>query len=189
MHGGPRHHLPERIDAALEAELRSLIRFAPLHLPAALDAIAAATARFPGVPQDSMASPASSSSPRSESGWEGISGTTADMKELLQRRASDSRAELAVRVFVLSFKAIGGFAAVLGGLVVFTGGIGENAAEVRAKICARLRYLGLVIDAAANASGRSLISANGSACAVWVVPTDEERIIARHARTVLEKCL
>ena len=111
------------------------------------------------------------------------------MKELLQRRASDSRAELAVRVFVLSFKAIGGFAAVLGGLVVFTGGIGENAAEVRAKICARLRYLGLVIDAAANASGRSLISANGSACAVWVVPTDEERIIARHARTVLEKCL
>jgi len=192
VHGGPRHHLPERIDAALEAELRSLIRFAPLHLPAALDAIAAATARFPGVPQDSMASPTSSSSPRSESGWEGISGTTADMKELLQRRASDSRAELAVQVFVLScLKAIGGFAAVLGGLdtLVFTGGIGENAAEVRAEICARLRYLGLVIDAAANASGRSLISANGSACAVWVVPTDEERIIARHARTVLEKCL
>ena len=114
------------------------------------------------------------------------------MKELLQRRASDSRAGLAVRVFVLScLKAVGGFAAVLGGLdtLVFTGGIGENAAEVRAEICARLRYLGLVIDAAANASGRSLISANGSACAVWVVPTDEERIIARHARTVLEKCL
>ena len=138
MHGGPRHHLPERIDAALEAELRSLIRFAPLHLPAALDAIAAATAGFPGVPQDSMASPTSSSSPRSESGWEGISGTTADMKELLQRRASDSRAGLAVRVFELTcLKAVGGFAAVLGGLdtLVFTGGIGENAAEVRAEIC------------------------------------------------------
>src|SRR5205823_3021106 len=91
----------------------------------------------------------------------------------------------------LASKRSGGFAAVLGGLdtLVFTGGIGENAAEVRAKICARLRYLGLVIDAAANAPGRSLISANGSACAVWVVPTDEERIIARHARTVLEKCL
>ena len=116
----------------------------------------------------------------------GGSGTSADMKELLQPRASDPRAELAVQVFVLScLKAIGGFTAVRGGLdtLVFTGGIGENAADVRAEICADLGHLGVSIDAAANASRRNLISA----CAVWVMPTDEERIIARHARTVLEK--
>lgn len=116
----------------------------------------------------------------------GGSGTSADMKELLQPRASDPRAELAIQVFVLScLKAIGGFTAVRGGLdtLVFTGGIGENAADVRAEICADLGHLGVSIDAAANASRRNLISA----CAVWVMPTDEERIIARHARTVLEK--
>ena len=60
---------------------------------------------------------------------------------------------------------------------------------MRAEICAGLGHLGLLFDAAANASGRSLISAAGSTCAVWVVPTDEDRVIARHARTLLARRL
>ncbi len=123
-----------------------------------------------------------------ESGLLGISGSTSDMKTLLERRAEDPRAALAVEMFVLSCrKAIGGFAAVLDGLdtLVFTGGIGENAAEVRAEVCTGLGHLGLVFDPAANAAGRSRISAAGSTCAAWVVPTDEDRVIARHARALL----
>jgi acetate kinase len=125
-----------------------------------------------------------------ESGLRGISGSTSDMRQLLQPRATDARAALAVTVFVLSCrKAIGAFAAVLGGLdtLVFTGGIGENAAEVRAEICAGLGHLGLVFDPQANAAGKSCISAASSACAALVIPTDEDRVIARHAAAALAR--
>ena len=294
VHGGPLHHAAESIDAALMSSLRSLVRFAPLHLPPALDAIDATGQRFPGVPQvacfdtdfhwhlperarrlpltehlhregvrrygfhglsyefivsemgprlgrraviahlgngaslaalldgkcvdTTMAfTPASGivMSTRAgdldpgvilyllskgasaaeieqlierESGLLGISGTTSDMKTLLERRAEDPRAALAVEMFVLSCrKAIGAFAAVLDGLdtLVFTGGIGENAAEVRTQICAGLGHLGLAFDRATNGAGRGRISTEGSTCSAWVIPTDEDRIIARHARAVI----
>jgi acetate kinase len=103
-----------------------------------------------------------------EGGLRAISETTSDMKVLLARRATDARADLAIAMFCLSVrKAIGASAAVLGGLdrLVFTGGIGENAAEVRAEILAGLGYLG-AID-------------------VCVIPTDEDRVIARHTFATL----
>src|SRR5205814_1321107 len=77
--------------------------------------------------------------------------------------------------------------AALGGLdtLVLTGGIGENSSEVRAGICAGLEHLGLALDDAANRSARACISAAGSRCAAYLIRTDEDRIIARHARELL----
>jgi acetate kinase len=289
VHGGPDHHEPSLLDDALIASLRSLVRFAPLHLPPALDAIETARRRFPSLPQvacfdthfhwqmperarrlplpDELyregvrrygfhglsyefivselggdlgrrtviahlgngASLAAVSEGRCvdttmaftpaagvvmgtrpgdldpgvvlyllgkgldgaalekvltrESGMRGISGGTSEMRELLERRARDTRAALAVEMFTTSCrKAIGSFATVLGGLdmLVFTGGIGENAAEVRAEVCKGLEHLGIVIDLAANAQRQKRISTPRSTCAVLVVPTDEDRVIARH---------
>lgn len=123
-----------------------------------------------------------------ESGLVGVSGTSADMRALLARRASDPRASLAVEMFCYQArKTIGSLAAAMGGLdtLVFTGGIGEHAAPVRREICERLEHLGIAIDPSRNARGEPVISAGPSACTVRVVATDEERTIARHARRVL----
>jgi acetate kinase len=81
-------------------------------------------------------------------------------------------------------KFIGAYAAVLNGLdtLVFTGGIGEHAAEVRAKICSGLDYLGIRFDIDANLRNAEVISLPASQCAVRVVPTDEDLMIARHTR-------
>jgi acetate kinase len=294
VHGGPHHHEPALLDDALIASLRSLTRFAPLHLPKALDAVDEARRRFPGLPQVAcfdthfhwnlpecarrlpltqelhdegvrrygfhglsyefivsslgpelgaravvahLGNGASLAALRdgrsvdttmaftpaagiimgtrsgdidpgvalylagkglhgaalervfeSESGLRGISGRTSDMRELLQARATDARAALAVEMFVLSCrKAIGAFAAVLGGLdtLVFTGGIGENAAEVRAEICKGLGHLGLFLDERANAARERRISTPQSACAALVVPTDEDLVIARHTSALV----
>jgi acetate kinase len=274
VHGGPLHHEPARLDAELISSLRSVVRFAPLHLPPALEAIEAAATRFPGLPQVAcfdthfhwqmpeharrlpipqhlhdegvrrygfhglsyeliVSELAGKLAPRTvvahlgngaslaalrdgrcvdttmaftpasgivmgtragdldpgvalylmekgksraeiermlerESGLFGLSGGVSDMRKLLELREHDPRARLAVEMFVLSCrKAIGAFAAVLGGLdlLVFTGGIGENAAPVRDEICAGLQHLSLKT--------------------VLVVPTDEDRIIARHTRALL----
>jgi len=294
VHGGPLHHEPTLIDGALVGSLRSLVRFAPLHLPKALDAIEEAQRIFPGVPQVACfdthfhwnlperarrlpltqelhdegvrrygfhglsyefivsklgselgrravvahlgngASLAALEDGRSidttmaftpaagivmgtragdidpgvalyllgkgldtnaldrlferESGLRGISGTTSDMRELLRTRATNPRAALAVEMFAISCrKAIGAFAAVLGGLdtLVFTGGIGENAAQVRAQICQGLDYLGLSFDDRANTEGARRISTAQSTCAALVVPTDEDLVIARHTRALV----
>jgi acetate kinase len=291
VHGGPDHHEPQLLDDALIASLKSLTRFAPLHLPPALEAIEAARKRFPGLPQVAcfdthfhwqlpeaarrlplteelhrqgvrrygfhglsyefivsqlgqrlgrraviahlgngaslaalqdgrcvdttmaftpasgivMGTRAGDLDPgvilyllsqgmdaagierlvEHEAGLRGISGGTSDMQELLQSK--DPRAALAVEIFARSCrKAIGAFAAVLGGLdtLVFTGGIGEHAAPVRAAICAGLEHLGVALDAAANESNAERIS-TGSA-AVLVIPTDEDRVIARHSTAVLQ---
>ncbi len=123
-----------------------------------------------------------------ESGLLGVSGSTSDMKDLLAARETDPRAALAVEMFSWSCrKAVGALAAALGGLdtLVFTGGIGENAAPVRAEICAGLAHLGVALDAASNDAGAPLVSAAGSRCAVRVVRTDEDLVIARHARRLL----
>jgi acetate kinase len=122
-----------------------------------------------------------------EAGLRALSETTGDMRQLLEQRTADPRAAFAVDVFCYhARKAIGAFAAVLGGIetLVFTGGIGEHAPEVRAEICAGLEHLGIALDVAGNASGAPVIS-RGS-CEVHVMRTDEEREIARATRRVLD---
>jgi acetate kinase len=117
------------------------------------------------------------------SGLLALSESTGDMQSLLAARASDPRAELAVAVFCYSArKWVGALAAVLGGLdtLVFTGGIGENAAPIREEICRELGYLGIDLDLPRNARSESIVTVNGSRCTVRVIATDEERVVARH---------
>ena len=116
-----------------------------------------------------------------EAGLLAISETTSDMRVLLERRATDPCAALAVGLFCYhARKAIGAFTAVLGGIdsLVFTGGIGEHAPAVRAEICGGLAHLGIELDGRRNAAGALDIGAGP--CAVYIVRTDEERMIARH---------
>ncbi len=121
------------------------------------------------------------------SGLLGLSGISADMKALLA--SDDPRASEAVAQYCAQIgRHLGSLAAALGGLdaLVFTGGVGENAAAVRGAICRDAAWLGLAFDEAANAAGAARISRPGSAVAAWILPTDEERVIARHARRLLE---
>jgi acetate kinase len=123
-----------------------------------------------------------------ESGLLGVSGASADMKTLLERRERDEGAALAVAMFCYQArKQVGAFAAAMGGLdtLVFTGGIGERAAAVRAEICDGLDHLGVRLDAPRNAAHADPLSAPGAGCAVRVVPTREDLMIARHSRAVL----
>lgn len=289
VHGGPDHHEPALVDAALLAALREVVPFAPLHLPAELRGIDAVAARFPGLPQvvcfdtafhralpevarrlpmprelaarglrrygfhglsyeyivdalgaaldgraviahlgngASMAAVidgaphdttmgltptggimmgtrtgdldpgvllhllGAGEDVRSlerivnhESGLLGVSGHSADLKVLLDRRATDSDAALAIDMFCYhARKAVGGLTAAMGGIdtLVFTGGIGEHAAPVRAQICASLLHLGVRIDDQRNAASQPIISADDSVCTVRVVATDEARMIVRH---------
>ena len=123
-----------------------------------------------------------------ECGLRAISGGTSDMKTLLERRDGDARSALAVEIFIHSCrKAIGALAAVLGGLdtLVLTGGIGENAPQIRAEICSGLAHVGVRLDLDANVAGRDRISTAESPCSAYVVRTDEDRIIARHAHELL----
>lgn len=115
------------------------------------------------------------------SGLLGVSGVSSDMRALLA--SPDPRAREAVDLFVYSIgRHAGALASSLGGLdaFVFTAGIGENSAEIRARVAARLAWLGVELDAQANASGAPLISTPSSRVAVRVIPTDEERMIAVH---------
>ncbi len=123
-----------------------------------------------------------------QSGLIGISGLTNDMRELLDEahENNDRRARLAIEIFCYrARKYIGAYLAAMGGAdaVVFTGGIGENSAEIRAMICDRLEWMGLVIDTERNAARtggqEGLISRDGSRLAAYVIPTDEELLIAR----------
>ena len=116
-----------------------------------------------------------------EAGLLGLSGLSSDMRVL--QDSADPGAKLAVDYFVYCLvKFIGAYAALLGGLdaLVFTAGIGENSAVVRAAVLARLEWLGLAIDAAANAANGPRISTADSRAAALVIPTDEELMIARH---------
>ena len=123
-----------------------------------------------------------------QSGLLGISGLTNDMRELLAESAEhdDRRARLAIDLFCYrARKYIGAYLAAMGGAeaIVFTGGIGENAADIRARICDGLQWLGLTLDPARNgecSGGREgRISADDARLAAWVIPTDEELLIAR----------
>jgi acetate kinase len=293
VHGGATHHAPERVDAALLESLRQLTPLAPLHMPAAVAAIEAVSARLPKVVQVACfdtafhatlpdvarrlpipdrfpevrrygfhglsyeyivsalepavparlvvahlgngASLAAIQRGRSidttmgftpsggipmgtrsgdldpgvliylarqyglgsdrlehlidkESGLAALGGAS-DMKALIERRDVDPRAALAVDAFSYAVKkTIGAFAAALGGvdLLVFTGGIGERAAVVRREACRGLEALGVVLDPDRNDRDDDTISAAASPCAVRVIPTDEDLVIARHVRHVLE---
>jgi acetate kinase len=295
VHGGPRHAEAERLTPALLAELRSLIPFAPLHLPSAIQCIEAVTAHFPDLPQvvcfdtafhrnmpevaqrfplprdlwydgvrrygfhglsyeyivstlaaegrrrliiahlGNGASLAAVRDGRSmdttmgftptggvmmgtrsgdldpgvlvhlmnemsytphqiddlvirHSGLLGVSGISPDMKTLLEQRDSEPHAAQAIELFCYQLrKQIGAFAAVLGGLddLVFTGGIGERAAPVRAEVCHGLEHLGVTVDEELNAVHAEVISRPGSACTVRVIPTNEDLMIARHVRELL----
>lgn len=121
-----------------------------------------------------------------KSGLLGISGISNDMRDLLD--SSEPAARLAVDFFVYrAAKEIGALAAVLGGIdgLVFTAGIGENSAEIRRRICEASAWLGVELDAEANARKGPRISRVGSKVSAWVIPTNEELMIARHTGTLL----
>ena len=123
-----------------------------------------------------------------QAGLLGVSGQTSDMKALLQKSQRNNAARMAVKMFTYQVrKFIGAYAAVLNGLdtLVFTGGIGERAAEVRAEICSDLEYLGVALDMAANGQNTEVISPPGTKCTIRVVQTDEDLMIARHTREVV----
>jgi acetate kinase len=121
-----------------------------------------------------------------ESGLLGVSGISSDMRTLLT--SDHPHAKEAVDLFVYrAVREIGSLAAALGGLnaIVFTGGIGENAAPIRAAICRESSWLGVELDEAANERGGPRISRPGARVSVWVVPTNEELMIARHTLRLL----
>ena len=296
VHGGPAHRAPERVDARLLEALQALVPFAPLHLPAELDGIAAVARRFPNLPQvvcfdtafhrdmpdvaqrfplpgalwdagirrygfhglsyeyvvhelgpasrgrvviahlGNGASMAAVQDGRSvettmgltptgglmmgtrpgdldpgvllhllvtrqyevegltrlverESGLLGVSGLSADMRTLLDARDRDPNAARAIAMFChRARREVGALAAVLGGMdsLVFTGGIGEHSTEIRQEICRGLEHLGVLLDPDANGAHAPIVSPRGAACVVRVVKTNEDLMVARHTRAVLQ---
>jgi acetate kinase len=123
-----------------------------------------------------------------ESGLQGVSGLSSDMQELLDNAAHCPPAANAIELFCyLAKKQLGALVAVLNGVdtLIFTGGIGENAPEIRANICAELDFFGIVLDPKRNAENEPIISPDNSRATVRVIPTNEELMIFRHARDVL----
>jgi acetate kinase len=121
------------------------------------------------------------------SGLKGVSGLSGDVRVLLASTDPHAKAALALFTYQIAYEA-GGLASALGGLdgLVFTAGIGEHAALIRAAIAGRLAWLGLRLDAAANAANATCISTADSRIAVHVIPTDEEAMIARHTRDIYQ---
>ena len=121
-----------------------------------------------------------------KSGLLGISGISNDMRDLLA--SSEAGARLAVDYFVYrAAKEIGALAAVLCGIdgLVFTAGIGENSAEIRRRICEASAWLGIELDGEANARKGPRITRSSSRVSAWVIPTNEELMIARHTGMLL----
>src|SRR5262249_25657038 len=122
-----------------------------------------------------------------KSGLLAISGISNDMRDLLGRSEPDAR--LAIDYFVYrAAKEIGALAAVLAGVdaLVFTAGIGENSPEIRRRVCEASAWLGIELDEAANAARGPRISTTRSKVSAWVIPTNEELMIARHTRLLLD---
>jgi acetate kinase len=121
-----------------------------------------------------------------QSGLLGVSGISSDMRTLLA--SDDPRAKLAIDLYLYRIRReMGSLAAALGGLdaIVFTAGIGENSAEIRERVIVDAAWLGPLLDQRANAKGGPCISTAGSRVSVWAIPTNEELMIARHARRLL----
>lgn len=122
------------------------------------------------------------------SGMLGVSGISGDIRVLLASDAAEARE--AIELFTYrAAQETASMAAAMGGIdgMVFTAGIGEHAAPIRAAICARLGWLGLALDEGANAAGQPVISRAGSAVAIHVIPTDEETMVAQHTRAVMAR--
>jgi acetate kinase len=127
-----------------------------------------------------------------QAGLLGVSGTSSDMSDLLSREAADPHAAEAVALFCRQAKKfLASFAGVLGGLdtLIFTAGIGENAPSVRWRICQDLAFLGVHIDAGRNDASDPIISADDSPVTVRVMKTNEELMIARHTRSVIQRTI
>ena len=124
----------------------------------------------------------------SQSGLLGVSGVSSDMRVLLE--SPEPRAKLAVDLFLYRIgRELGSLAAALGGLdaIVFTAGIGEHAALIRERVCRQAAWLGVELDPQANAQRGPRISTAASRTSAWVIPTNEELMIARHTRDLLAK--
>jgi acetate kinase len=120
------------------------------------------------------------------SGLLGVSGIASDMRQLLA--SDDPRAKLAIDLFVYRIgRELGSLAAALGGLdaIVFTGGIGENATAIRGRVCEDAAWLRVTLDPPANERAGPRISAPRSRVSAWVIPTDEERMIAQHTHRLI----
>jgi acetate kinase len=122
-----------------------------------------------------------------QSGLLGVSGISSDMRTLLASDAPAAKEAVDLYVYRIG-RELGSLAAALGGLdaLVFTAGIGENSAELRRRVCSDAAWLGVDLDEAANARGGPCISRPGSRASAWVIPTNEELMIARHTRAVIE---
>jgi acetate kinase len=126
------------------------------------------------------------------SGVRGISGVSGDMRRLHQAASSNADARLAIQMFCYSVrKQVAAMTAALDGVdaIVFTGGIGENDAEVRAAICRGLSWIGVSLDEARNASANNPVNGPASRCLVRVMPSREDEQIARHSLALLSKRL
>jgi acetate kinase len=121
-----------------------------------------------------------------ESGLLGVSGLSSDMRTLLASDAPGAKAAVDLYVYRIG-RELGSLAAALGGLdaLVFTAGIGENSAELRERVCRDAAWLGIELDEAANERGGPCITRTGSRTGAWVIPTNEELMIARHTQRVL----
>ena len=122
-----------------------------------------------------------------QSGLLGVSGISSDMRTL--GASADPAAKAAIDLFVYRVgRELGSLAAALGGLdaIVFTAGIGENSRDLRARVCAEAAWLGVDLDRAANEANGPRLSTAASRVAAWVVPTNEELMIARHTWRALE---
>jgi acetate kinase len=123
-----------------------------------------------------------------KSGLLGVSGLSSDVKRLLDARATNGDAAIAIEMFCYQIrKSVGALAAALGGsdMLIFTGGIGEHAAAIRAEVCDGLEYLGLAIDSRCNDANEDTISSAGSKCRVRVIPTNENLMVARHTTALV----
>ena len=136
-----------------------------------------------------MDAPALNELVNKKSGLIGLSGISSDVKELLDRERENPRAAAAIELFCYQAKKfLGALAAALGGLdtLVFTGGIGENAPAVRARICNNTEFLGIHLDGERNQVNASIVSSAGSPVTVRVMKTNEELMIARHTYNLVQ---
>jgi acetate kinase len=128
-----------------------------------------------------------------QSGLEGLSGAGRDLRDIEEAATKgDAKAQLAIDVFIASIRHhLGALLLELGGAdaIVFTGGIGENSRVIRAGVCRELEWFGIELDSAANVSGPAerVVSTAGSRVQVWCVPTNEEIVVARQAKDLLEQ--
>ena len=123
-----------------------------------------------------------------EAGLRGLSGISNDVRDLLGADAPAARRALDYFVYRIG-REVGSLAGAMGGIdgLVFTAGIGENSPDIRARVCARAAWLGIELDQAANRAGGPRISTPASRVSAWVIPTDEERMIAEHTLDVVSR--